>query len=162
MVAGFLGSGLLLASATIERFLSVAFPLKVQQWKMYAKTKVLMVAYIVLAFSLSSYALLCVEFQPATSNTSETCVLAEQYNDVCFLSDVIIIIAFSNSLCSFLILMFTILISAYLFRLRKARLEMGKKSAKEFQITLMLVMVALFFYNVTNSGNGIIPNYLLQ
>ena len=145
VVAGFLWSGLLLASATIERFLSVAFPLKVQQWNMYAKTKVLMGAYVLVAFGLSSYALLCVELKPATSNTSETCVIAEQYNDVCFLSDVIIIVAFSNSLCSLLILTFTILISFYLFKLRRVRIEMGKTSAKEFQITLMLVMVALFF-----------------
>ena len=67
---------------------------------MYAKTKVLMGAYVVVAFGLSSYALLCVELKPATSNTSETCVIAEQYNDVCFLSDVIIIVAFSNSMFS--------------------------------------------------------------
>ena len=147
IIAAFLWSGLLLSSATIERFLSVAFPLRVKMWKLYSKSRVLMIIYIVVSFLLSSYSVLCLESVPS-ENDLKQCVPVAQYINICRVSDIIVNTVLSNSLRFSLIFLFTILTSIFLYKLREKRFEMGQdndSSGKEFQITLMLVIVATLF-----------------
>ena len=143
LTMGFLWSGLLLASATIERFLSVGFPLKIQVWNLYPKSKFLMVLYFVLSVVLPAYSAFCVEYNVLDN----FCHASEKslYVHICFYGDIIVSIALSNCICSTLILLFTILTSIQLFKLKKKRLDMGSESQKEFQIAAMLLIVALFF-----------------
>ena len=55
---GFLLSGLLLAFSTIERYVSVRFPLQVKSWNLYFKTKILLILYFTLTFGLRFFAVL--------------------------------------------------------------------------------------------------------
>ena len=47
LTGAILRSGLLLASAKVERFLCVAFPLKVQNWNMLKISKILNISYFI-------------------------------------------------------------------------------------------------------------------
>ena len=51
LTGAILRSGLLLASATVERFLCVAFPLKFKNWNMLKISKILNVFYFITSFA---------------------------------------------------------------------------------------------------------------
>ena len=146
MLAGFLWSGILLTSATFERFLSVAYPLKIKMWNLYHKSKILMVIYLVLSFSLYSFSLLCLE-SISSETGSYQCLPVVKYINICRYGDIIISTVLSNCLCSFMIFIFTILTSIKLYDLAQKRSQLSKDgdSGKEFQISLMLVTVATLF-----------------
>ena len=142
--AGFLWSGLLLASVTVERFISVEYILKVKSWNLYAKTKILMIVYFVVAFGLSSFSVICYNIM-IIKDGLKSCVYTMENQFFCNTSNLIVNNMISNGLCSFVILLFTISTSVFLFRLRKNRVELGSESGKEFQISLMLIIVASLF-----------------
>ena len=146
MLSGFLWSGILLTSATFERFLSVAYPLKIKMWNLYGKSKILMLVYLVLSFGLYSFTLLCLE-SILSENGTYQCVPVVKYINVCRYGDIIISTVLSNCLCSFLIFIFTILTSIKLYKMAKKRSQLSKEgdSGKEFQVSLMLVTVATLF-----------------
>ena len=138
---GFLLSGLLLTSATIERYISVRFPLEVKSWNLNVKTKILLVVFFIAALGLSSYTFLCYDIlrEPLA------CSFSEKYDQFCYISKIVCNSVLSNGLCTFLILIFTVLTSFELLKLKKKRAEMGKNSTKEFGITVTLVTVATLF-----------------
>ena len=146
VMAGFLWSGILLTSATFERFLSVAYPLKIKLWNLYHKSKILMIVYLVLSFGLYSFSLLCLH-SVLLENGSYQCLPVIRYVNICRYGDIIISTVLSNCLCSFLIFIFTALTSKYLYKMAKKRSQLSKDgdSGKEFQISLMLVTVATLF-----------------
>ena len=146
VMAGFLWSGILLTSATFERFLSVAYPLKIKLWNLYQKSKILMVIYIVISFGLYSFSLLCLE-SVLSEDGDYQCVPVVKYVNICHYGDIIISTVLSNCLCSVLIFIFTVLTSICLYKMVKKRAQLSQdlNSGKEFQISLMLVTVATLF-----------------
>ena len=139
---GFLLSGLLLTSATIERYVSVRFALKVKSWNLYVKTKILLVVYFIAAFGLSSFSFLCYDI---ILWDIDRCLPSPRYEQFCYLSEIVCNSVLSNGLCTLLIFIFTILTSIELLKMKRKRSEMGKDSTKEFGITVMLVTVATLF-----------------
>ena len=146
---GLLWTGILLASATIERFASVAFPLKVKMWNLYKKSTIMMVVYFVSACILTGYELLCYTMKTVFPNDEAECVYSEKYAKVCNIFDTIVNSVLSNGICFCLILIFTVLTSIFLHRAKRMRPQLGQKTNsetnREFQITLMLVVVAILF-----------------
>ena len=147
--AGLLWSGLLLASATIERFLSVAVPFKVKSWNLYSKSKILMFVYFVIACVLTGYEFFCYSMQLVPSSGKEECLYSEKYAKVCSIFDTVVNSVLSNGICFCRILVFTVLTSVFLQRAKavRSRLKEGNEpeSNLESQITLMLVIVAVAF-----------------
>ena len=146
MLTGFLWSGLLLTSATCQRFLSVAFPLKMKTWNLYEKSKILMGVYIIASFGLNSLFLICLK-SVKIEDGNWRCFPVSKFQTLCRYNDIIVSTVLSNCLCSFLIFVFTILTSIFLFKQAKKRSHMLKDSdsSKEFQISLMLITVATLF-----------------
>ena len=151
---GFLLSGLLLTSATIERYVSVSFPLKVKSWNLYVKTKILLVVYFMAALGLGSYTFLCYDIIPLDI---DTCL--PKFDHFCYATKIIVVTVFSNGLCTILIFIFTILTSIELFKLKRKRTKMGKESTKEFGITGLflilpipeIILIQLTSYLMTNN-----------
>ena len=147
--AGLLWSGALLASATIERFLSVAVPFKVKTWNLYDKSKILIFVYFVIACILAGYEFFCYSMQVVTPSDTKECLYSEKYAKVCNIFDTVVNSVLSNGICFCLILVFTILIGIFLQRAKAVRTRLNKsgetESKSEFQITLMLVIVAVAF-----------------
>ena len=95
--AGFLLSGVLLTSATIERYVSVRFPLKVKSWNLDVKTKILLVVYFIAAFGLSSFAFLYYNIVPMTI---DRCLYSPKYDQICYVNEIIFNSAFLETCCS--------------------------------------------------------------
>ena len=146
LIAGYLWSGVLLTSATIERFLSVAFPLKIKMWNLYKKSKIFMVVYFIITVGCTSYFIICMKTVTPPSGYKQ-CVPVVKYMYICHKSDIIINTVLSNSVCFILIFFFTILTAILLFKMAKERAKMSQdsESGKEYQITVMLVIVAVMF-----------------
>ena len=140
--AGFFLSGLLLAFSTIERYISVRFPLQVKSWNLDVKTKIFLTVFITTASVLSSFTFLCYDIIPLDF---DMCLPSPKYEQFCFISEMFVNTVLSNGLCTLLIFIFTILTSIELFTMKRRRAEMGKESTKEFAITVMLVTVATLF-----------------
>ena len=145
---GFLWSGLLLASTTVERFLSVSFPLKVQSWGLYKISKILMIVYLVGSLAVCSYSIFCSDFVPLEDGVNMCTEIQKGITaKICYIGETIVNIVLSNMVCVVLIVTFTVMISIRLFKYKNRRSELGHggDSGKEFQITLMLVIVATLF-----------------
>ena len=133
---------LLLTSATIERYISVTFPLKVKSWNLHNKTKILLVGHCMATFGLSSYSFLCYNIIPLDI---KRCLPALKNDQFCYVSEIIINSVVSNKGCTLMIFIFTILTSIKLLKMKRRRSEEGRESTKEFNITVMLVTVATLF-----------------
>ena len=141
--AGFLSSGLILASATIERFLCITFPLKIKLWNLKKISKALLLVYFLLALGLSVYLIFVMEVIEFPDK--KRCFYSNQYvYDLMFKITQTVL---SNSLCGGTIFIFTIFIAVSLFREKRRRRKLfkGTYSHKEFQITFMLLMVTCLF-----------------
>ena len=147
--AGLLWSGMLLASATIERFLAVAIPFKVKTWDLYRKSKMLMFVYFVIACILTGYEFLCYSMQILPSSETEECLYSKKYAKICRIFDTVVNSVLSNGICFCLILVFSVLTSFFLWRAKAVRIQLNQsgesESNMEFQVTLMLVTVAFAF-----------------
>ena len=149
---GFLWTGLLLVSATFERFLSVTFPIKIQQWSLYSKTKILMVVYFTGSVSVCGYTVLCFEIKYGDYGENE-CVYTQTYNEMCYVGDIAVNTVLANVVCSFLILVFSLFTSMALYRYKRNRVLTAQISQnnnsngkdRELKITAMLVTVATLF-----------------
>ena len=145
---GFLWSGLLLASATVERFLSVAFPLKVKSWGLYKISKILMIFYLIGSLVLCSYSVLCHEFIPLEDGINICAFTQKEINvKICNICDTIVNFVLSNIACVLVIFTFTVMVTTRLLKYKNKRSELGHGggSGKEFQSSVMLVVVATLF-----------------
>ena len=143
---GFTWSSFLLISVTIERFLSIAFPLKVKTWNLYRKSKTLMGTYLILSLILSGYTVL--GFNIITIDNTNVCVYSERYKNIFYISNIIMNVVFANGLAFSLILVFTIMTAVALNKYKQKRERLGFTSndtGREFRLTVMLFTVALLF-----------------
>ncbi len=149
LVAGYVISALVLASATVERFLCIAFPMQIKQWNVFLKTKILMGVYCTFGFSVSLFALVAFAPQTTTIMKHMFCRSVPEQRKLWNTVYTIAVTVISNVLCSSTILLFTVLTSVWLYRQRKKRMTLANMSTqisqKEFRITLMLVTVATLF-----------------
>ena len=140
---GFLSTGLILASATFERFLIVAFPLKFWSSNSGIISKVLIGSYFILALAVSAV------FAVGAGITAEgQCWVKGEYENMVIIAYLVAHVIISNVLCGGAILIFTIAIIICLFRQRRKRHELTNSSSnsqKEFQITVMLLTVTCLF-----------------
>ena len=152
---GFTWSGVLLASATVERFLAIAVPLHVKCWNIYHKSKILMGIYFILSLMLCSYGVPC--FEMISMDGTNICTPSSKFEDMCYIGDMIVIGVIANVLCFTVILVFTILTTISLHKYKQKRADLGtlKDTGREIRITLMLVTVAVLFV-VLRAGDTII------
>ena len=142
---GFTWSGVLLASATVERFLAIAVPLKVKCWNIYHKSKILMGIYLILSLMLCSYGVPC--FKMISMDGTNVCEPSSKFKDMCYIGDMVVIGVIANGLCFTMILVFTILTCIYLHKYKQKRADLGtlQDTGREIRMTLMLVTVAVLF-----------------
>ena len=140
-------SGMLLASATIERFLSIAFTLQVKIWNLFRITKFLLIIYFAISITLGSilaYFTIVREFETETK-----CFRKEEHIEIYATLTRIIHTVFANGICSGTIFVFTVFIAVSIYSYKRKRNVLsedgGKNSDQEFQITLMLFTVACLF-----------------
>ena len=152
---GFTWSGVLLTSATVERFLAIAVPLHVKCWNIYHKSKILMGIYFILSLMLCSYGVPC--FEMISMDGTNICTPSSMFEDMCYIGDMIVIGVIANVLCFTVILVFTILTTISLHKYKQKRADLGtlKDTGREIRMTLMLVMVAVLFV-VLRAGDIII------
>ncbi len=136
-------SSLLMTSATIERFLSIAFTLKVKQWPMFLISKVIVGTVIFLCLcECVIWSVLYSEkncwYSPVADTTFKT-IYQKTY--VIFYTTTAVIV-----------LIFTTLIAIFLFNHQKKMKSMkndsvrsGGQQGKEARITFMLFVVAVTF-----------------
>ena len=100
-------SGMLLSSATIERFVSIAFALKVKKWNLFRISSVCSITYIVIAIAYAAVGTK-INGDFICGIVKETSQLSEYYN---FIGNSIVLFTFSgvniylySSHCHFLIL----------------------------------------------------------
>ena len=142
---GQISTGVILASATIERFLAVAFPLKFKSWNLNLLSKILIGIYFIVSFGISIIPLMAREINA----NGESCVIPERYETLIKINVLVSISIFANGICGGSILLFSILIIVMLFIQRRKRIDLGNTSTsnshKEFRITVMLMVVAGLF-----------------
>ena len=140
MSVGVPWSGLLLSSATIERFVSIAFALKVKSWNLFRISKICNIVYFAFSVSFSAVGTK-INGDFICGLVAESSELAKYFN---FIGNSILLFGFLG-----VTLTFTILIAIFLFlhsRRRRAMVQGHEnKSNKEFQISLMLFTVAVLF-----------------
>ena len=140
MSVGVPWSGLLLSSATIERFVSIAFALKVKTWNLFRISKICNLVYFAFSVSFSAVGTK-INGDFICGLVVEASVLAQYFN---FIGNSILLFTFLG-----VTLTFTILIAIFLFlhsRRRRAMVQGHEnQSNKEFQISLMLFIVAVPF-----------------
>ena len=144
----FLISGMLLASATVERFLFIAFPLKIKTWNMLGISKVLILVYVIVSSSLTSMWANTVDIVDYSG--VKMCSGKASDLKVNHALNTVIYTVLGNGICASVILIFTILIACLLFSYKRNRSELSEnskavQSQKEFRISLMLFIVACLF-----------------
>ena len=133
-------SGMLLSSATTERFVSIAFALKVKTWNLYRISKICNLIYLLIAVAFSA-AGTKINGDFICGYAAEASNLVQYFN---FIGNGILLFTFIG-----VTLTFTTLIAIFLFihsRRRRAMVQgHDSQSNKEFQISLMLFIVAVLF-----------------
>ena len=143
-----LWSGLLLVSATVERFLCVAFPLKVQNWNMLKISRILNIIYFLVSFAVNGPVTYGHHF---SSEQNFTFYQKKLYDVTSFVSglDLIVNSVVAGVIIPIIILIFTTSIAILLFRAKARRNTLSKKMTsnenREFKITFMLFIVAILF-----------------
>ena len=143
---GLLSTGLILSSATIERFLAIAFPLKYRSWNTLRTSKIILPVFFILSLGLSAYA-------PSLLEISEQgeCDIIEKHRKTYDLIFTIVLIIIANGICGGVILIFTLIIIGLLFHQLRKRNVLSKNnsanssSKKEVRISVMLVTISLLF-----------------
>ena len=142
---GALWSGLLLASATIERFCCIAYPLKVKTWNLLTFSKIFNVVSFFLSFGLNGL----VGYDNYIGQDLSYTVCLNTYTRLGVLSDQIINSFFSHIVVTSVILIFTIAMAVQLRRTKKDRKTLSQniaiRSNREFVITTMLFAIACLF-----------------
>ena len=157
MDVGFISSTLILASTTMERFLCVAFALKVKAWDLQKISKTLLVVYLMIACLLSIYTFFIydiVDFFGQKYCMYNNLEVFKKFYTV----NVTIV---SNCLCGGIILCFTIVKPAILFHQKRQRnrLGSGNTSKKELQVTMMLLTVTSLFILIMHRVLEFFPSH---
>ena len=143
--AGALWSGVLLASATVERYFCIAFPLKVKSWNFNKISKILNITYFFTSFALNipvGY-----DLYMGTEYNETVCIFP--LGGVTEIADLVINGVLSHIIVTMIILMFTVAIAVCLKKTRDNRKTLSQsvviQRSKEFVITTMLFAVACLF-----------------
>ena len=143
--AGPLWSGLLLASATVERYCCIAFPLKVRTWNLSKISKFLNIIYFFASFALN----IPVAYDLYLDKQFNETICTFPLGGVSDLTDQIVNGVLSNIIVTVIILIFTIAIAVHLRRIKNNRKTLSQsvviQGNKEFVITTMLFAVACLF-----------------
>ena len=141
---GVLSTGLILASATVERFLVVAFPLKFRSSNSSIIGTGLISGYFIFSMAVSvGFAI-----GGGMSPLGAKCGVSDKiYESLVNITHLVAHVIVSIVLCGGVILIFTFAIIICLFRQKRKRNELmnSSNSQKEFQITAMLVTVTCLF-----------------
>ena len=144
---GFLWNNLLLASATIQRFISIVCPLKANTWNMFYISKFLIAVYTLVSVIFSGAIAF---FQDIIINfDTKMCLVPldkiKFYNVV----DTIGFVVLGNGTCLCLMVIFTVAMAVllYIMKRKRALLNEGNdtKTDNEFRISLMLIIVTGLF-----------------
>ncbi len=138
-------AGFLLVSMTIERYLSISFPLKVKSWNLRRISKVLILTFATLSCVLGGL------HAPSwiVDKKTHQCKINHNFQELIDLSNTFIVLGFG--LCPILTFVFTVLIAHELYKQKKARNTLvqegqtNNNDSKEFIISLMLFLVACMF-----------------
>ena len=144
-LVGFVGTGLIMSSATIERFLAIAFPLKYRSWNTVRTSKIILSVLFIFSLSVSSFSLV---INGITGKG--VCNITEKHRKIYDIMFTIVPMVIANGICGSIILIFTAIIIGLLFhQLRKRNVlsnnSENSSSKKEIRISVMLVSVAVLF-----------------
>ena len=137
----------------IERYLAIAFSLKLQGWNLLHKTKIAVILYLIISFAMPVHALLFLEAVNFGPPFGYFCIQTqdETNRETYRIMDIIIMRVLHSGICGVVILIFSILIARNLFQARRQRLEMSKTEKKETgpdketQITIMLISISMVY-----------------
>ena len=152
----FFSTGLILCSATIERFLAIAFPLKYRSWNTQRTSKIILSVLLIISFLIMTFTAFFHEM-----SEKGKCVISEKYLQIYNLMFTILLTVIANGICGGLILIFTLVIIGLLFhQLKKRNVLSNKNSAnlsskKEVRISVMLVTITLLFISFRFHGGNI-------
>ena len=141
---GSLSAGLIMSSATVERFLAIAFPLKYRSWNTLRTSRIVLSVLIIFTLGVSAFLPMFLH------DENGKCVLIEKHAKTAELLYTIFIVVIGNGICGSIILIFTIIIILLLFHQSRKRNvlsnnDVSSKSKKEVQISAMLVTITLIF-----------------
>ena len=143
--AGALWSGILLASATVERYCCIAYPLKVRSWNLSKISKFLNVIYFFASFALN----IPVGFDLYLEKENNEPICLFSLGGMSELADHIVNGVLSHVIVTLLILIFTCAIAVRLKKIRNNRKTLSQsvviQSNKEYVITTMLFAVVCLF-----------------
>ena len=142
---GILSTGLILSSATVERFLAIGFPLKYRSWNTIRTSKIMLSVFFIISFGISAYTLFLLEI-----SEEGQCDIIEKHREIYDLMFTIFPIVIANGICGSLIVIFTLIIIGLLFHQLRKRNVLSNNSAhstskKEIGISVMLVTISLLF-----------------
>ena len=140
-------SSLLLVSATIERFLVIAFPFKVKSWNLLKLTKIIVIIYTIISFVLGIIG--GVRKTVNQKGYPYRCKDDPKYKELALLTKTLTYTILGQGACPLLILIFTCLIAKKLheqYLIRKNVLtEQENQGNKEFRVTIMLFITSCVF-----------------
>ena len=142
-----LWSGLLLASATVERYCCIAYPLKVKTWNLAPVSKILNVLYFFVSFGLNIPLGYSYISHRSTEFNESLCV---DSNDVMGdVTDIVVNGVLSHIVILTVIMIFTVAIAFHLRKTKNNRKTLSQhivnQGSKEFIITSMLFAIACLF-----------------
>ncbi len=143
-------SGFLMVSTTVERFVAVAFPMKVKIWNLKIFSKASISCFALVSLVLGGMAAATGTLVKGKElNTCGINLDFEEQNPIfsAFITNTTPVLGVCQPLLTFI---FTVLIATQLYKQKKARNTMVQErsdhnSKKEFTITLMLFAVACMF-----------------
>ena len=122
---GVLSSGLIMSSATVERFLAIAFPLKYRSWNTLRISRIILSVLIIFSLGVSAFPLFLYEV-----SKKRKCIPIEKYNTMTNLIYTILIMVIANGICGGVILTFTVLIIVLLFHQSRKRNVLSNNNAR--------------------------------
>ncbi len=139
----------LIVAITIERFLTVAFPLKSNRWATPTKAKVVILTELIICIGITGALFVLVESRMYGSR--ERCVLAQGYSQIYKKWFLTCIVAGELVTPSIIVIIFTALI---IWKLRQAQVKRSlsregqmskRKRSRDLQPTLALLAIAITF-----------------
>ena len=142
---GCISTGLIMTSATIERFLAIAFPLKYRSWNTLRTSKIILSVFFILSIGISTFVLF---FREITEKGK--CGVIEKHRKIYDIMYTIFPTAIANGICGSVILIFTLMVIGLLFHQSRVRNALtnnsvGSNSKKEIRISVMLISIASLF-----------------
>ncbi len=140
-------SGLLMVSTTIERYVAVAFPLKIKTWNLKRISKICIVMFALISCVLGG--LSAARMTLFDNKGQNQCRNNPKFVELNTFSNMFTYTILSFGLCPVLTFIFTVLIAHQLYKHKQARntvvQDRQTNQNKEFRITLMLFIVACMF-----------------